>query len=166
MVEDKVIKMMAILWEQTAYEGTVLDDRHRKNTYASGTPVTDGKLIYAFFEAEGLYCYDFAGKLIWKTPIAKIASVGMGPSTSPVLADGVVVLQCDEDEGKNSFIAGVDKKTGKELWNSGDAIASWNHWSGLSVANGKVYLSTFDGYQYCFGLSGGGAQTATKGGQQ
>ena len=55
-----------ILWERTSYEGVVYDDRHRKNTYASSTPVTDGKFLYAFFEAEGLYCYDFAGKLIWR----------------------------------------------------------------------------------------------------
>ncbi|MBL8208952.1 MAG: PQQ-like beta-propeller repeat protein, partial [Blastocatellia bacterium] len=62
-----------------------------------------------------------------KTPIAKIASVGMGPSTSPVLADGVVVLQCDEDEGKKSFIAGVDKKTGKELWRTARPVqAGWS----------------------------------------
>src|SRR5262245_38969388 len=44
-----------ILWEKVAYEGTVHDDRHRKNTYASATLVTDGTHIYAFFEAEGLY---------------------------------------------------------------------------------------------------------------
>jgi outer membrane protein assembly factor BamB len=45
-----------ILWERTSFEGQVYDDRHRKNTYSSGTPVTDGKYVYAFFEAEGLYC--------------------------------------------------------------------------------------------------------------
>jgi len=107
-----------ILWEQIAYEGTVLDDRHRKNTYASGTPVTDGKLVYAFFEAEGLYCYDFAGKLIWKTSVGKISKVGMGPGTSPVLFENLVILQCDlEDGGPDlSFISAVDKRTGKEVW--------------------------------------------------
>jgi outer membrane protein assembly factor BamB len=59
----------------------------------------------------------------------------------------------------------LDAQTGKELWNSGDAIASWNHWGGLSVANGKVYISTFDGYQYCFGIGSGTAQSAAKGGR-
>ena len=35
---------------------------------------------------------------------------------------------------------------------SGDQIASWNHWSGLSVANGRVYIATFDNNLYCFGI--------------
>ena len=118
-----------ILWEQTAYSGTVYDGRHRKGSYAAPTMVTDGQLVYAWFggEGDGLYCYDVNGKLMWKTPIAKIASVGMGPSTSPVMADGIIALQCDEDEGKNSFIAGVDKKTGKEVWRTPRPVqAGWS----------------------------------------
>ncbi|MBL8172880.1 MAG: PQQ-binding-like beta-propeller repeat protein [Acidobacteria bacterium] len=107
-----------LLWEKIAYEGTVYDDRHRKNTYASGTPVTDGKYVFAFFEAEGLYCYDFNGKLIWKTNVGKISKVGMGPGTSPVLYKDLIILQCDlEDGGKDlSFISAINKRTGKEIW--------------------------------------------------
>jgi outer membrane protein assembly factor BamB len=107
-----------ILWERVAFEGTVLDDRHRKNSYASSTPVTDGKFVYAFFEAEGLYCYDFDGKLIWKTSVGRIAKMGMGPGTSPALHENLLFLQCDlEDGGPDiSFISAVDKRTGKEVW--------------------------------------------------
>ncbi len=47
----------------------------------------------------------------------------------------------------------LDAITGKELWSSGNQITSWNHWSGLSVANGKVYINTFDGTLYCFGVT-------------
>jgi outer membrane protein assembly factor BamB len=46
----------------------------------------------------------------------------------------------------------LDAETGKELWSSGDQIASWNHFSGISVANGRVYIGTFDGILYCFGI--------------
>lgn len=106
-----------ILWERTAYEGTAYDDRHRKNTYASSTPVTDGKHVYAFFEAEGLYCYDFDGKLVWKTSVGKIAKMGMGHGMSPVLFENLIILQCDqEDGGPDSFIVALDKRTGKEVW--------------------------------------------------
>lgn len=105
-----------ILWEKTIYQGRVYDNRHRKNTYASATPATDGKYIYLSFEAEGLYCYDFDGKLIWKTSLGKIAKGGMGPGTSPVLFENLVILQCDQEYGEGSFIAAVDKKTGKEVW--------------------------------------------------
>jgi len=47
----------------------------------------------------------------------------------------------------------LDGQTGKELWSSGNQITSWNHWSGLSVANGHVYIGTYDGNVYCFGLA-------------
>ena len=46
----------------------------------------------------------------------------------------------------------LDAETGKELWSSGDQISSWNHWSGISVANGRVYIGTYDGVLYCFGI--------------
>jgi outer membrane protein assembly factor BamB len=107
-----------ILWERTAYEGTVHDDRHRKNSYASSTPLTDGKYVYAFFEAEGLYCYDYSGKLIWKASVGKIAKMGMGPGTSPALYGNLLFLQCDQEDGGLgiSFIAALDKRTGKEVW--------------------------------------------------
>jgi outer membrane protein assembly factor BamB len=117
-----------ILWEQTAYDGLVYDARHRKGSYAAPTMATDGNHVYAWFggEGDGLYCYDLKGKLLWKSAVGKIASVGMGPGTSPVIAEGVVVLQCDEDEGKKSFIVGVNKKTGKEAWRTPRAVqTSW-----------------------------------------
>ncbi|HWB98115.1 MAG TPA: PQQ-binding-like beta-propeller repeat protein [Bryobacteraceae bacterium] len=46
----------------------------------------------------------------------------------------------------------LDARTGKELWSSGNQITMWNHFSGIAVANGQVYLNTYDGYVYCFGL--------------
>jgi outer membrane protein assembly factor BamB len=47
----------------------------------------------------------------------------------------------------------LDAETGKELYSSGDQITSFNHFSGLSVANGRVYIATYDSTLYCFGLS-------------
>lgn len=46
----------------------------------------------------------------------------------------------------------LDADNGKELWSSGNQITTWNHWSGLALANGKVYINTYDGMLYCFGL--------------
>jgi outer membrane protein assembly factor BamB len=46
----------------------------------------------------------------------------------------------------------LDAQTGKELWNSGKTITNWNHWSGLGLANGKVYVNTWEGDLFCFGL--------------
>jgi len=46
----------------------------------------------------------------------------------------------------------LDAQNGKELWNSGDAIQNWNHWSGITVANGQIYVNSWDGHIYAFGL--------------
>lgn len=54
---------------------------------------------------------------------------------------------------RHATLYALDARTGKELWSSGNAIKSWNHFSGLTVANGRAYLATFDGVLYCFGVA-------------
>jgi outer membrane protein assembly factor BamB len=53
---------------------------------------------------------------------------------------------------RKATLHAFDALTGKELWSSGDQIQSWNHFSGLTVANGRAYIATFDGVLYCFGI--------------
>jgi outer membrane protein assembly factor BamB len=55
----------------------------------------------------------------------------------------------------------LDGETGDELWSSKDQITSWNHFSGLSIANGRVYIGTYDGMLYCFGAASLPARTST-----
>ena len=105
-----------ILWETVAWEGTPYDNRHRKSSYAASTPTTDGKMVYAFFGTEGLYAYDYNGKLAWKAQLGNLATLGMGTAASPILFDNLVIVQCDEENGAASFIVALDKKTGKEAW--------------------------------------------------
>lgn len=116
-----------ILWEQTAFEGPISDDRHKKNTYASSTPATDGYRVYAFFGAEGLYAYDFKGKLAWKFDPGKLPNFGMGPGASPILYENLVILQCDIEDGKRSYIVALDNRNGKEVWRAErKAHATWS----------------------------------------
>ena len=105
-----------IIWERTAYDGLMYDNRHRKNTYASSTPVTDGRLVYAYFEAAGIYAYDFAGALVWSSSLGKMAKAGMGPGTSPILFEDLVIVQADQEMGAGSAMVALDKRTGKEVW--------------------------------------------------
>ncbi|HEX8502654.1 MAG TPA: PQQ-binding-like beta-propeller repeat protein [Pyrinomonadaceae bacterium] len=115
-----------VVWEQTAWEGTPYDDRHRKSSYAASTPATDGRMVYAYFGTEGLYAYDFGGRLAWKFMPGKIGTLGMGAATSPVLHENLVIVQADEEEGKDSFIVGLDKKTGKVVWRTPRKVqVSW-----------------------------------------
>jgi outer membrane protein assembly factor BamB len=58
-----------ILWEQTAFEGTPYDDRHRKSSFAAATPATDGKYVYAYLATDGLYAFEMKGKLAWKADL-------------------------------------------------------------------------------------------------
>jgi len=98
----------------------------------------------------------------------------MDQAEPPVIANGVVFAfgsgentrQAYADRGlydvsperiKNSTHAvlyALDAENGKELYSSGDQIKSFVHFGGLSVANGRVYLGTFDSVLYCFGLPG------------
>jgi outer membrane protein assembly factor BamB len=116
-----------ILWQTVAWEGTPYDDRHRKSSYAASTPATDGKMVYAFFGSEGLYAYDFKGKLTWKADLGKMGTLGMGTAASPIIFENLVIVQCDEENGTASFIVALDKKTGKEVWKTPRKIqVSWS----------------------------------------
>ncbi len=115
-----------ILWRKTAWAGAPYDSRHRRGSFASPTPVTDGTLVYAYFGGEGLFAYDGNGKLAWKYVPGGIATMGVGVGTSPLLYQGLVILLCDEDNGEKSFVVAVDKKTGKEAWRVARKIeVSW-----------------------------------------
>jgi outer membrane protein assembly factor BamB len=111
------------IWERTAYEGVPKVKRHPKSTHANTTVATDGKHVVAFFGSEGLYCYDFDGKLIWQKNFGVLKSVFFTMkqaewefASSPIIHKGVLIVQCDVLD--NSFIAAYDVKTGRELWKS------------------------------------------------
>jgi outer membrane protein assembly factor BamB len=105
-----------MLWERTVYDGAMYDNRHRKNTYASSTIATDGTAVYAYFESGGLHVFDFDGTLLWKKSFGGVAKAGMGPGTSPVLFENLVIIQNDQEMGTGSFIVALDRKDGREVW--------------------------------------------------
>ncbi len=120
-------KTGSILWQQKAYEGPAYDERHKKNTYATPTAVTDGKSVYVSFESQGVYAYSNEGKPKWKASLGNIGTVGMGGATSPVLFEDLVILLCDQEEGEGSFITAISAKDGKTVWKTprGEA-ANWS----------------------------------------
>jgi outer membrane protein assembly factor BamB len=120
-----------ILWEQLAHEGTPKTKRHPKSSQASPSPVTNGKVVVAYFGSEGLYTYSPDGKLLWKKDVG-LQNAGWffdpdsewGAASSPVIHKNTVILQCDRQ--KDSFIAAYDLKDGKELWRTARAeIPAW-----------------------------------------
>ncbi len=106
-----------IVWRHTVYDGPMYDDRHRKNTYASPSAATDGTMVYFFFESGGLHAYTVDGRPVWKVSLGGIAKAGLGPGTSPILFENLVIVQCDQGMGEaGSFIGAFDRATGREVW--------------------------------------------------
>jgi len=125
-------------------------------------PVKDGAIVAFKVEEKG-------GK-VQLTPAW--ISRDMNRAEPPVIANGIVFAygngentdQAYADVGlddvasrripasTHAVLYALDAQNGKELWSSGDEIKSWNHWSGLSLANGRVYIATFDNILYCYGI--------------
>lgn len=116
-----------LLWEQTAIRKKPEHGRQTKNSYASQTPVTDGTYVYAFFGSQGMYCYDFQGKLIWSKNLGSFTMrADWGTASSPVLYKDLLIQTCDQETG-GSFIIALDKKTGDTKWKMDrDEASSWS----------------------------------------
>jgi len=126
-----------ILWDHKVYDGDVYDGRHQFNTFASPTPITDGKGVFFYFESQGLYAFDLNGKALWKLSIGGVAKLGLAAGTSPVMAGGVIVLQADEDNGEKSFLYGVSPKNGEIAWKTKrDVSVTYN--TPIVVKNGNT----------------------------
>ena len=93
--------------------GKPFGGRHRKNTYASETPVTDGERLYASFGGNvGVFCYSLDGTLLWKhTWPPQPIYLDFGTASSPVVHDGRV-YQLHDNDGE-SFLAALDAKNGQ-----------------------------------------------------
>ncbi len=104
-----------LLWEQTAHEGKPVTPLHTKNTYASETPVTDGKQVYAYFGNLGVFCYDVEGKFVWsKTFEPHAMRLGWGTAASPTIHESRLYIVNDNEE--DSYAEALDTANGKELW--------------------------------------------------
>ena len=105
---------------------------HNKTSIAAPTPVTDGRLLFAIFSSNDLFCLDLDGNLQWLRGMTldyPNARNSLGMASSLVLAGGVLVAQVENDS--ESFTAGLDKQTGVNLWRA-DRPKSAN-WTTASV---------------------------------
>ena len=105
------------VWERTAREQEPHEASHFENgTWASGSPITDGQRLFAYFESFGLYAYDTNGKLLWEKDLGdKRMRNEFGEGSTPVLYRDTLVVVWDHLNGQ-SFVAAIDARDGKELW--------------------------------------------------
>ena len=136
-----------ILWNRVAHEGVPVDKRHIKSTYASASPATDGRVVVAAFGSQGIYAYDVDGNFRWKVDLGRldvgaydIPSYEWGPASSPILWNGLVILQCDAQRG--SFIVALKADNGEVVWTSErDELPSWGTPSVLTTSAGVQLIT-------------------------
>jgi len=104
-----------ILWQRNFHNGPPPVGRHRKNSYTSETPVTDGRAVYVYVAFLGIYAFDLDGQPLWQTPLEPHqVYLDFGGGGSPALhADTLFILNDNEED---SFIAAFDTGDGKRLW--------------------------------------------------
>ncbi len=102
------------LWETYAPD-TNAERINPKNGYASSTPTTDGRLVYAYLGPQGVMAVDVAGKLAWHAPVGTIQG-NHGTAGSPLLYKDRVIIYQDQPVGEGGFIAAFDAKTGARRW--------------------------------------------------
>ncbi|MCM3900463.1 MAG: PQQ-like beta-propeller repeat protein [Pyrinomonadaceae bacterium] len=109
------LKSGKVEWKKEFYTGRPPGGRHRKNSFVSESPVTDGKFVYVYVANLGLWGFDLKGKLAWTTPLEpNPIYLDFGTGSSPALAGNLLVIVSDNE--KQQYIAAFDKQTGKRVW--------------------------------------------------
>ncbi len=122
-----------LLWQKTVLK-SMLESKHQLNSFASGTPVTDGKSVYVtFLETDGtevpaknvskpknitagvmvVAAYDMEGQQQWIARPSHFSSTH-GYCSSPVIFKDLLIVNGDHD-GDSSILA-LDRKTGDLVW--------------------------------------------------
>jgi outer membrane protein assembly factor BamB len=104
-----------VLWERVVLTAK-LEHKHKLNSHASATPVTDGKHVWvAFLDYPNMQvaCYDFEGNKVWQRSPGTLLSTH-GFCSSPVLHKDLLILNGDQDAP--AYLVALDKETGAERW--------------------------------------------------
>lgn len=106
-----------ILWTQGVRNNT-REDRYQgfisEHGYASGTPVSDGQNVYAFFGKSGVCAYDLHGNNLWNVSVGTSSSNRRWGSAASLIVHGDSVIVNASEESRS--IIALDRKTGKETW--------------------------------------------------
>ena len=122
-----------LVWEKVARVATPHEGHHPQyGSFASNSPVVDGKHVIAFFGSRGVYCYTHDGQLVWEKDLGKLTMFnGFGEGAWPALDGDKLILVLDH-QGE-SFLLALDKNTGRELWRTPRKGAT--NWSGPLITS-------------------------------
>lgn len=113
-------------WQRTATTATPHEGTHSTNGFASASPCTDGRHVYAHFGSRGLYCYTLDGEPVWKRDdFGRMSTRSeFGEGSSPTLFGDKILVPWDH-EGPSALFA-LDKSTGQTVWKtSRDEPTCW-----------------------------------------
>jgi len=130
-------------WER-AMRATGRTMSHTKTCVAANTPCSDGERVFALFSSNDLFAFDLEGNLLWLRGLTfdyPNASNSLGMSQSPVVIDGTLVVQSENDS--ESFAAGLDVATGRNKWKLERPKAA--NWSSATLWKGAVALQSSKG---------------------
>ncbi len=104
------------VWETAVHEGNIDTGGHKNASQASSTVAWDGERLYInFLNSRAVFttALDVSGKLLWQQRVSDF-QVHQGFGSSPVVYKSVVLVTADHRGGGK--ISGLDKQTGKILW--------------------------------------------------
>lgn len=109
------------LWKREYHAGKPPGGRHRKNSFASETSVTDGKSLYVYATHLGLFAFDLSGQPLWKTDLPEYPTyMEFGTGTSPVLLDDKLIIVDDNQE--KSSISAFSTHDGSLVWETSRTV--------------------------------------------
>jgi outer membrane protein assembly factor BamB len=131
------------LWEYRTKATGTLPAVHEKHNLATPTPVTDGQRVYAWFGNGQIVALDMDGRLAWTRHLGTEFGpfrTQWGHGSSPVLFDGLLILQCDHLS--DAYLLAVDVRTGRDRWkvDRGDGRTSHSTPLVIRVPNGAELL--------------------------
>lgn len=109
---------------------------HELHSFASSTPVSDGKHVWVFFGKSGVLAFDMKGKQLWKVSVGT-GTHGWGSATSPVLHKNLLIVNASVESG--SLVA-LNKLTGEEVWRAKGINQSWSTPVLVDVPKGNTEL--------------------------
>jgi outer membrane protein assembly factor BamB len=112
-------------WRRVACEDAPHEGRHPANSFASSSPMTDGKRLYVSFGSRGIFCFDLTGRQLWQRDLGDMRTrYGWGEGTSPVVHGDSLIINWDHED--QSFIEVLNAKTGKTRWKADrDEPTTW-----------------------------------------
>jgi outer membrane protein assembly factor BamB len=113
------------IWKRTAADVIPHEGHHQTGSFASASPITDGKRLFASFGSRGVFCFDLDGHPKWDEDLGDMKTrMSFGEGSSPALHGDTLVVPWDQEE--NSFIVALDAKTGDEKWRMPrDEVSTW-----------------------------------------